>query len=109
MAIEFGAIGALTQGVARLLGLSKTARLRRAINDHVKLHASLSSHDDLKQAASRVAVLIDVQASQLVGREIAAARRVYDWANLASASFSLHCLPPHYRGCFRLMGGGSGS
>jgi hypothetical protein len=36
-----GAISGITQGIAGLLGLSKTARLRRDINAHLKLYGSL--------------------------------------------------------------------
>jgi hypothetical protein len=83
VAVELiGAIGGITQGVARLLGLSKTARLRRAINDHIKLYASLENRDELKQAATQVAGLIELQTSQLVRREEEAARREYEWSNL---------------------------
>jgi hypothetical protein len=76
------------EGVARLLGLSKSARLRRGLNDHIKLYSTLSSHDELKQPATRMAELIDLQTSQLVSREEAAAHRVYDWGYLGTAIFA---------------------
>ncbi len=77
-----GAVGGITQGIARLLGLSKSARLRRAINDHLKLYGSLKNEDELKEAATEVAALINLQTQQLVLREAVAAHRVYDWSNL---------------------------
>ncbi|SRR6266545_23004 len=104
MAFEVvGAIGGITQGVARLLGLSKSARLRRAINDHVKLYASLENHDELKQARVQVASLIELQTNQLFVREVIAANRVYDWSNLIVGVFLaaicgaplLWLVPPH--------------
>jgi hypothetical protein len=81
MAFEiFGAVSGVTQGVARLLGLSKSARLRRAINDDVKTYASLAPHDELKGAALELAGLIELQARQLALRELIAANRTYDWS-----------------------------
>jgi hypothetical protein len=77
-----GAVGGVTQGVARLLGLSKSARLRRSINDHIKLYGNLRSEDELKEAAVEVAGLITLQTRQLVLREVIAANRWYDWSNL---------------------------
>jgi hypothetical protein len=83
----FAAIGAATQGAARLLGLSKSARLRRAINDHVKLYGTLEGHDELKQSAATVAGLIELQTNQLFAREVIAANRSYDWSNLIVGVF----------------------
>jgi hypothetical protein len=103
-----GAIGGITQGVARLLGLSKSARLRRTINDHVKLYVTLAGHDELKQAAADVAALIEVQTRQLVLREVVAAHRVYDWGTSAPPSSPPHAVPPPCGGWFRLMSGGNG-
>jgi hypothetical protein len=83
----FAAIGAATQGAARLLGLSKSARLRRSINEDVKLYGSLEGHDELKQAAAQVAGLVELETNQLVVREIIAANRSYDWSNLIVGVF----------------------
>ena len=81
MALELvGAVGGITQGVARILGLSKSARLRRAINDHLKLYASLEGKGELKVAELQVAALIELQTSQLYQREVLAANRTYDWS-----------------------------
>jgi hypothetical protein len=81
MALEvFTAVSGVTQGVARLLGLSKSARLRRAINDDTKTYANLAQHDELKGAATEIAGLVELQARQLALREAIAARRKYDWS-----------------------------
>jgi hypothetical protein len=81
-------IGGLTQGAARLLGLSKTARLRRGVNEYVKLYSTLEGHDELKSAAADIAGVVEIQARQLARREIVAANRTYDWGYLSSAVFA---------------------
>jgi nitrate reductase gamma subunit len=84
----FGAVGGITQGIARLLGLSKTARLRRTMNEYIKLYATLEDHDELKSAAVEVAGCIELYARQLALRELQAASRTYDWGYLGSAIFA---------------------
>ncbi len=55
MAVKLGLINAVTTGIARMLGLSRTARLRRSIADHTTLYGGLQEHDGLTEAAGRTA------------------------------------------------------
>jgi len=92
-----GAVGGITQGVARILGLSKSARLRRAINDHLKLYASLEGHADLKEATVQLAALIELHTRQLYLREVIAANRTYDWSQpVVGIAMAAICAVPVY-------------
>jgi hypothetical protein len=92
-----GAVGGITQSVARVLGLSKSARLRRAINDHVKLYASLEGRSELKEPALHLAALIELQTRQLYLREVIAANRIYDWSQpIIGIAVAAICAIPLY-------------
>jgi hypothetical protein len=78
VAFEVGTIGAIAQGAARLFGLSRTARLRRGINDHLKLFVALREAG-LSAPTGMVGGLIHAQTRELAARESAATARQYDW------------------------------
>lgn len=99
MALELvGAVGGITQGVARILGLSKSARLRRAISDDLKLYASLGKDDgELKQPAVHLAGLVELHTRQLYLREVIAANRTYDWSQpILGIALAAICALPVY-------------
>jgi hypothetical protein len=85
--LELGAISTATQAVARLLRLSKTARLEASVGRYAKLYAQLQSQDGLEEPAKKVGALIDFQVHNLVGREALALTRVYDWGSFVAAVF----------------------
>ncbi len=85
--LELGAISTATQAVARLLRLSKTARLQASVVRYTKLYSQLRSQDGLEEPAKKVGALIDFQVHNLVGREALALTRVYDWGSFVAAIF----------------------
>ena len=82
---ELGAVSAATNAVARLLGLSKTARLKASIRAYTKMHAEMRSQQGLEQSAKQLSALIEFQTNNLVAREAIALTRIYDWGSLAGA------------------------
>jgi len=85
--LELGAISTATQAVARLLRLSRTARLQASVTRYAKLHQMLQSQQGLEEPAKKVGALIDVQVSNLIGREAVALTRVYEWGGFIASIF----------------------
>jgi hypothetical protein len=83
--LELGAISTATQAVARLLRLSKTARLEASVNRYTKLYAQLRSEQGLEEPATQVGALIAFQVHNLVNREALALTRVYEWGTFIAA------------------------
>jgi hypothetical protein len=83
--LELGVISGATQAVARILRLSKTARLEAAVGRYTKLHGLLQGSDGLSESATKIALLIDFQVTNLVAREARALTQVYEWGGLIAA------------------------
>src|SRR6266581_1013928 len=84
--LELGVISGATQAVARLLRLSRTARLEASVGRYTKLYALLSSHEGLSEPAQKLGLLIDFQVGNLVAREARALTRVYEWGGFVAAA-----------------------
>jgi hypothetical protein len=85
--VELGVISAATQAVARLLRLSKTARLAASVTRYAKLHEVLRSQEGLEEPAKKIGALIDFQVTHLVVREGTALTQVHEWGGLIAAIF----------------------
>src|SRR6266536_3441745 len=96
MPLDVGLMAGLTQAVARVLGLSRAARIKRSLAQTFELYGRLPEKDVLLEAArNNLANVINIHSEELLVREFAAANRSYDWGALTGAVFlaGLFALP----------------
>jgi hypothetical protein len=61
-----GAFGSFASAIETMFGLSRTARLRRAIEANVNLYKAMQEHDELMPASKHMSLLIERQAEGLL-------------------------------------------